>query len=170
MDKQALDQMWDQLRQKYGVYVRLLEAIPEESYHTHPVPGMRSVAELLCHVSGTVIREIAQGVAKGQITADESQYPEMAKKLGSKKALLAFANTCWADAAAAVTKVGNSQLTAMVPTPWNMTFPGWVGFNIMHDEFLHHRGQISVYCRLAGVEPPFIWDYAKNAPAYRPAA
>ena len=168
MDKQALDQAWDQLRQKYGVYLRLLEAIPEDRYHTHPVPGIRTPAEMVVHISGTVIRDIAHGVLKGEITTDESSDAKVAAQLKTKAALIAFARKSWSEATVAVAKIGNAQLNAMVPTPWHMTFPGWVGFNIMTDEFLHHRGQLSAYARLCGVEPPFIWGFEDNAPDFRP--
>ena len=168
MDKQALDQVWDQIRQKYGVYLRLLEAIPEDRYHTHPVPGMRTPAELVAHVSGTVVRDTAQGVAKGEITANEASEATVAADLRTKAAIIAFARKCWSEASAAVARIGDAQLSAMVPTPWQMTFPGWVGFNIMSDEFLHHRGQLYAYARLCGIEPPFIWGFADNAPEFRP--
>jgi hypothetical protein len=69
MNKATLDQMWDQFRQKYGVYLRLLDVIPADRYATHPVAGMRTPAELAVHISGTVVRDIAEGVAKGRITA-----------------------------------------------------------------------------------------------------
>ncbi len=168
MDKQALTQMWDQLRQKYGVYLRLLEAIPESGYFSHPIPGMRSAAELVTHISGSIVRDIAKGVAKGEITVDESLDAVVAKGLKTKAALVTYARKCWDEADAAVAMIGNAQLTAMVPTPWHMTFPGWVGFNILSDEFLHHRGQLSVYARATGGVPPFIWGFAENAPEFKP--
>ena len=169
MNTQALTQQWDQLRQKYGVYIRLLETIPESSYHTHVVPGIRTPAEMVVHVSGTIIRDIARGVAQGRIESDESTDGATAEALGSKAALLAFARTCWDQADAAVATIGDAQLNAMVPTPWNMTIPGWVGFSLSNDEFLHHRGQLSVFARLCGAQPPFIWGFAENAPEFRPA-
>jgi hypothetical protein len=58
----------------------------------------------------------------------------------------------------------------MVPTPWHMTFPGWVGFSIQNDEFMHHRGQLYAIARLAGAEPPFMWGFADNEPAFKPAS
>ena len=128
MDKPMLDQVWDQFRQKYGIYLRLLETIPEERYPSHPVPGMRTPAQLVVHMSGTLVRDITEGVAKGKITADESAEDKVAADLGSRAALIAFARKCWGQANVSVGKIGNAQLTAMVPTPWDMTFPGWVGF------------------------------------------
>lgn len=170
MDKATFDQMWDQFRQKYGIYVRLLEAIPADRFTSHPIPGMRSPAELSVHISASVVRDIAEGVAKGRITADEGAEPRLAAELGGKAAIIAFAGRCFEQASAAVERIGDAQLSAMVPTPWGQTWPGWVAFQVMSDEFLHHRGQLSAYARACGVEPPFIWGFEDNAEAYRPKA
>jgi len=167
VDKQMLSQVWDQIRQKYGIYLRLLEVIPEDRYHSHPVPSMRTPAELVAHISGSVVRGIAQGVAKGAITADESSEGKVASGLTTKRDVTSFARKCWDLANAAVAGIGDAELKAMVSTPWGMTFPGWVGFNILNDEFLHHRGQLYAYARLCGAEPPFIWGFGENAPAFR---
>lgn len=80
---------------KYGVYLRALEAIPEDRYQSHPVPGMRTPAELVAHISGTVIRDLAQGVAKGEVTADEAGEVKVAAGLGNRAAMIAFARQCW---------------------------------------------------------------------------
>jgi uncharacterized damage-inducible protein DinB len=170
VDKQTLNQVWDQFRQKYGVYLRFLEAFPEERYQSHPVPGMRTPAELAVHMSGTVVRDTAQGIAKGEITTDEAAEGEIAAGLKTKRDVIAFARRRWDEANTAVAAIGDAELNAMVPTPWHRTFPGWVGFTIMNDEFLHHRGQLYVYGRLCGITPPFIWGFAENAPEFRPSA
>ena len=70
----------------------------------------------------------------------------------------------------AVKRIGDAELAAMVTTPWNKTWPGFVAFHILHDEFLHHRGQLYAFARCCGAEPPFMWGYADNAPEYRPGA
>ena len=168
MNKQALDGFWDQFRQKYGVYLRVLEAIPAERYRSLPVPGLRSAAELAVHVSGTCVRAIAQGVATGSITADEGGEPQLANEL-DKPGLIAFARQCFDEADVAVARIGDAELRAIVSTPWERNWPGWVGFSIMNDEFVHHRGQLYVYARLFGVAPPSIWSFEKNAAEFRPA-
>ena len=109
MNKQALDQTWDQFRQKYGVYLRVLEAIPADRYATHPVPGMRTPAELAVHVSATCVRDIAEGVAKGRITVDEAGEDKLAAEL-DKPALIAFARDCFDRASAAVARIGDAEL------------------------------------------------------------
>lgn len=169
MDKQALTQMWDQFRQKYGVYLRLLETFPEDHFQSRPVPPMRTPAELVVHMSGNVVRDIAQGVARGEITSDESTEGRIAAGLDSREAVLSLARECWNLADEAVAGIGDAELAAMVPTPWDMTFPGWAGFYLMNDEFVHHRGQLHVFARIFGVAPPFIWGFEDNEPGFRPA-
>jgi len=168
MNKESLDQHWNQFRQRYGVYLRLLEALPEDRLHSHPIEGMRTPAQIAVHTSGSIVRDIAEGVAKGAITANEAGEDAVAERFRTKEELLTFVRDCWAKADAAVESLSDAELQAMVPTPWNMTFPGWVGFNIMGDEFLHHRGQLYAFARACGAEPPFMWGFDQNEPAFRP--
>jgi len=167
MTKQSLDQQWDQLRQKYSSYLRLLDSIPADRFHARIVPGMGTPAELVVQMSAAIVRDIAQGVAKGEIKRDESAEARIVADLGSKMAIIAYARKCWSAASEAVTKIGNAQLNATIHTPWNMEIPGWIGFNILNDEFLHHYGQLYTYARLCGAEPPFLWGFAESAFQYR---
>lgn len=165
-----LTQMWDQTRQKYGIYLRVLDIIPEDKLHTNPAPGMRTPAQLVAHVSGTVLRDIAEGVARGEITADEGAEAGVAGDLKTRADLQAFARTCWEQADAAVGRIGDAELQAVVNTPWGMSFPGAAGFYLQNEEFMHHRGQLFVFARLCGAtNPPFIYSYGDNAPEFRPA-
>ena len=167
MNKQALDQIWDQFRQKYGVYLRVLEAIPTNRYSTHPVPGMRTPAELAVHISSTCVRDIAEGVAKGRITVDEGGEDKIAAGLGQ-----AGADRVRAGVLRPGERRGGPRRRRRaggeVPTPWGSSWHGAVAFHIMNDEFVHHRGQLTAFIRLCGGEPPFLWGYADNAPEYRP--
>lgn len=167
MNKQTLDRRWDLIRQQYGIYLRLLETMPEERLQEHVVPGMRTPAELIAHTSGTIVRDFARGIASGEIqkAADEKA---VASGLSSRQKALDFARRSWSDADAAMAAVGESELEATVKTPWNMSFPGKAVFNMLSDEFLHHRGQLYVYARAAGGEPPFLWSFDKNAAEFGP--
>jgi uncharacterized damage-inducible protein DinB len=130
---------------------------------------MRTPAELVAHMSSSMVRGITAGVAAGEITVDESLEAGAAKELKTPADAIALAKQCWDEANTTVASITDAQLSAMVPTPWNMTFPGWVFFHILSDEFLHHRGQLYAYARACGVEPPFIWGFAENAPEFRPS-
>jgi len=167
MTRQSLDQQWDQLRQKYSSYLRLLETIPADRYHTSLVPGMGTAAELVVQMSGAIVRGITQGIANGGIEVNASVEARIVADLGTKMAVISYARKCWDHAEEAVSKIGNSELNAAINTPWNMEIPGWVGFNILNDEFVHHYGQLYTYARLCGAEPPFLWGFAESTLQYR---
>jgi uncharacterized damage-inducible protein DinB len=167
--KKTLDQVWDQLRQKYGVYLRLLESLPDEALHANPIVGMRTPTQLAVHASGTVVRDIAKGVAKGRIEGPVTPESKTAAALKTKEDLIGYARACWEEADAAVAKIGDAELAAIVPTPWNMSFPGGVAFGIINDEFVHHRGQLYAFARATGAEPPFLWSHGENAPEFAPS-
>jgi uncharacterized damage-inducible protein DinB len=161
VNKSTLDGVWSHTRQKYGIYLRVLELIPEDRIQEHVVPGMRTVAELVAHTSGAIVREVAEGIATGEI----KQAPDEAKVaagLETRADLLAFARTCWDAANASIAKVGDEQLAAMVKSPWGMSFPGTACVHLLNDEFTHHRGQLYVYARLCGAEPPCMWSFEDN--------
>ena len=168
MDKQTLDPLWDNMRWKYGIYLRLLEVIPEDQFHANPVQGMRTPAELVVHTSGSIVRNAAQGVANGEVIAMEPSEDSIASGLATKADVISFARACWDDAEAAVASIGDAELGAMVPTSMGMSLPGWILLQILREEFLHHRGQLYVYARACGAEPPILWSFPDNPPGFRP--
>lgn len=169
MNKQTLARRWDHVRQQYGVYLRLLEALPEDRLHDHPIAGMRTPAELIAHTSGAIVRDIARGIATGEIKHSEEEA-KAASKLTTRAEVVAYARKCWDEAAKSIGRVGDSELDAMVATPWNMSFPGSAAFTILTDEFLHHRGQLYAYVRACGGETPFLWSFDENAPGFTRSA
>ena len=168
MNKQWLDGMWDHMRQKYGIYLRVLEAIPADQFGGHPVTGMRTPTQMVVHTSGSIVRDIAEGVASGSIAADEVGEDGVAETLGSKGAVLDYARACWARADAAVASVGDEQLAGEVKNPWGMEFNGVFSMVILNEEFMHHRGQLYAYVRACGGEPPFMWGFGENTEGFQP--
>ena len=167
MDKKALTGLWDQVRQRYGVYLRVIESIPGDQFQAHPIKGMRSAGELVAHVSGGIIRDIPQGVAKGEIKSNAAGEANTAHSLTSSAEAVAFARRCWKEADTAVTSIGDAQLNAMVKA-WGTSLPGSACMHILSDELVHHRGQLYVFSRALGGNPPFVWGFAENAPDFKP--
>lgn len=170
MDKRSLDQVWDHMRQKYGIYLRVLEAIPADRFGGHPVSGMRTPTQMVVHTSGSIVRDIAEGVASGTIEADEDGEDGVAARLATKEDLLAFARECWTRADAAIASTGDEELKGAVGNPWGLPLDGRFAMVILNEEFLHHRGQLYAYVRACGAEPPFMWSFGENAEGFRPAA
>jgi uncharacterized damage-inducible protein DinB len=169
VNKRTLDAVWDQVRQKYGVYLRLLEAIPDDQYQAHPIRGMRTPAEMVAHTSSGIVRSIAQGVVKGEIKPNAAIETADAQSLKTSADAIAYARRCWKEADKAVASIGDDQLAAMV-NAWGMALPGSACITILTDELVHHRGQLYVFARACGGNPPFLWSFGENAPEFAPRA
>lgn len=163
MKKSMLAPMWDMQRQRHGILLRCVEALPADQLDSHPIAGMRTPRELAVHIC-SFVRAAAESVLAGQVQLDEKA--ELAK-VTDKASLLAYVKDSWAAADAAFAKLTDEQVAAMVKAPWG-DMPGFVMLNVIPDEFLHHRGQFYAYLRALGVQPPMNWDFEHNAPEYRP--
>ena len=168
MNRQWLDGMWDHMRQKYGMYLRVIDSIPEDRFHGTPIPGMRTPAQLVVHTSGSIVAEIAEGVAAGSIQADETGEEALAAALKTKADVLDFARNRWERADAAIGAVGDSNLNGEVQNSWGIPLNGFFAMIVLNDEFMHHRGQLYAYARACGAEPPFMWSFGENPPGFRP--
>ncbi len=166
MNKAMLHPLWDMMRQRVGIFVRCVEALPADKIDATPIPGMRSPKELVVHAAG-FMRLVPQAVVAGAV-GDHDEKP-MVAGIRDKAQLVAFVKDCWTSADETTTKVTDAQLTGLVQTPWGSPFPGFVMYSILHDEFVHHRGQLYAYLRALGVEPPMVWDFEHNAEPFRPA-
>ncbi len=167
MNKAFITQSWDHYRQVVGVGLRAVAALPEASLDTHPIPGMRTPKQLAVHLfAGT--HEFPRAVVAGKI----GDYDEdaIAAGLETKAELLAWCRRQWDEGTAIVQALTDAQIAAIVETPWGVDFPGFVLMKITEDEFWHHRGQLYVYLRALGVEPPMLYDFEGNEPAFQPKA
>ncbi len=171
MNQQATLQLWDHLRQVNGVGLRAIELIPEDKLDATVIPGMRTPKELVVHMYGQVVRACAEGAASGQITNEnEKNEKQIAASLKSRADLLAYCHECWDAADRATRSLTDDQLQAMVATPWGMTFPAFVAYTVLNDEYFHHRGQIYAYLRALNITPPHIWHFNENAERFQPKA
>ena len=171
MNRQALLQSWDHLRQANGVGLRAIELIPEGKLDAEVIPGMRTPKQLVVHMYGQVLREVTEGALKGQIT-DESEKNEkrIAAGLKTRADLLRYCHDCWNAADRATNSMTDEKLMVTTSTPWGMSFPAFVAYTLIHDEYFHHRGQLHVYLREMGIAPPHLWSFGENAEAFRPKA
>jgi len=161
----TFDKIWDQVRQKYGVYVRLIETLPEAQLQTNPIPGMRSPAELVAHLSSGVVRAIMQGIVVGTVKPEDETA--MALTFKNKKDVLELARQSWKDADTVAHQITEEQLNSMV-NAWGSPMPASVLVHILVDELVHHRGQLYVYARLLGAEPPPVWSHTDNPIEFAP--
>jgi uncharacterized damage-inducible protein DinB len=169
MDKAQLGQWWEHFKTVNGITLRAVQALPKDKLDAKPCNEMRTPKELVAHVYNSM-RLIADGITKGEVIYDEESDKNVVAGIKSQDELVRFARDSWKAADASVQSLSDSQIMAMVKTPWGESFPGFVLVQIIYDEHLHHRGQLYAFLRQLGIEPPFLWDFEHNAPEYQRAA
>jgi uncharacterized damage-inducible protein DinB len=165
MNQQTHLALWDQMRMRHGITLRVLEQIPADQLASHPIAGMRTPIELVVHMYAGV-KVFSESVLAG--TVAEFNEKAAVAAITTKAQLLAFVNDAWAAGDKAAQAVSEAQLAGIVSTPWGDPFPGFAMFGIVNDEYLHHRGQLYAFVRALGIEPVMLWDLEHNAPEFRP--
>ena len=135
-----------------GLTRRVIAAFPEKEFFEFSIGGMRTAAELtmeLIAVGAPGLRQIAH-----RTTEELSEEPAFKTK--------SQALELWDQGSAEI-----DRLWAQIPEDRFgeevVTFgkyPGTVQSSILYfiDNEIHHRGQMYVYLRALGVEPPYFWE------------
>jgi uncharacterized damage-inducible protein DinB len=134
--------------------IQLLETLPADQYDFRPDPGGRSLGELAWHLS-EIEGYISHGITKGAVTFQEAppnmQRPREVRLLGPGYRRI------HEEGVARLASVTEADLDREIPfadrrMPLRNILWGAI---MMH--LVHHRGQLSLMCRLAGGTPPGIY-------------
>jgi uncharacterized damage-inducible protein DinB len=143
--------VWEQETQNT---VKLLRALPPSQYDFRPDPGGRSLGELAWHLAeGDAYMTF--GIEKGEFDMG-AKPPNIARPKKVEELAPAF-EVVHKDAVARVKKLTDADLDRTLPffgmnlrvrdVLWNMV--------VIHGA--HHRGQLSLMCRLAGGAAPGLY-------------
>jgi uncharacterized damage-inducible protein DinB len=143
--------VWDM---EAGLTTKLLDALPRDQYEFRPDPGGRSLGEMAWHLA-EIEGYISYGITKGAVTFQEAppnlQRPREVRLLAPgfrrvhEEAVARLANLTEAD-------LDRELQFADRRLPIRDILWGTL---LMH--LIHHRGQLSLMCRLAGGSPPGIY-------------
>ena len=144
-------QVWDM---EAGLTTKLLAALPTDQYDFRPDAGGRSLGEMAWHLS-EIEGYISYGITKGAVTFQEAppnmQRPREVALLAPgyrrvhEESLARLAGLTEADLEREVTFIDRAM--PIRDLLW--------GAILTH--LIHHRGQLSLMCRMAGGTPPGIY-------------
>jgi uncharacterized damage-inducible protein DinB len=136
----------------HDVTIGMVEAVPEAQVEFRPGDGVRSVRVQIVHIA-SVERAMALGAAGQGWEFEASGYrPEdfigrtvlWNLLLQTRDEVVSLART-----------ISFHRLHAAIPTPWGFEATPAQLLMLMRDHTNNHNGKLSVYLRLAGIEPPF---------------
>lgn len=132
----------------------LANAIPAEKYDWRPEAGVRSVSEVLMHVTGEWYYFTPMSVAAkppADFGSPREKLPAL-EKITDKTAVLAELEKSWTHCKSQLAAVDPSALTGTYK-PWNITLDR-AAF-VMAGDLHEHLGQLIAYARSVGVKPPW---------------
>jgi uncharacterized damage-inducible protein DinB len=165
MNRDLLLARRDYFNMVHGVTLRAIAALTDQDLDFRPMARMRTPRELIFHIYAQeqLIAEAARDgrftmeAANGSNPEDPSNASAVAA-LATVKEAVTFATRCH-DAAEAIFRSMSDEDVARPVESFMGTFPAWQYFLFAYDEHWHHRGQLYVYLRLLGREPPNLYDY-----------
>ena len=165
MNREELLRRRDYFDMVHGVTRRAIAAFADHELDYRPQPGMRSPRELIFHIYAQE-QLLAEAARQGRFTPEmaSGSTPEDAstaatlKRLRTVADLLSYADECHKAAEHIFTAMSDSDVARSVESAFG-TYPAWQYFAFAYDEHWHHRGQLYVYLRLLGKEPPMLYDY-----------
>ena len=148
---------------------RVLERIPQDKWTWRPHEKSFTMAELACHL-GNVLDWAVPTLNQDLLDIEPNGVPwKMPPPPATVAEMLANFDASRQRARAAIEAAGDAQFMQ----PWSLARNGKVlmtmpriavmrGFVFNHS--VHHRGQLSVYLRLAGAEVPSIYGPSADDP------
>jgi uncharacterized damage-inducible protein DinB len=139
-------------RMVLGITRKIVDQFPADKMTFKPTDAQRTVAETVAHMYSFLLIAM-ESVRDGKTPADAKE-----PKLNSKAEALAFMDESLEKANKIFEGLTDEQLARVIEA-WGMTFPAWQMLTFLNDEHWHHRGALTVYLRLCGVEPIMIYSY-----------
>ena len=131
---------------------RVIEAFPEKEFFEFSIGGMRTAAQL-----ANELLSIAAPAFEGILANDTNPHNEE-QLFTTKEQCLRLWDVAGKRIDKAWPKFAELDLTQTVNLFGQYNFPIIQNILYIIDNEIHHRGQMYVYLRAIGVEPPFFWD------------
>ena len=165
MTREELLARRDYFNMVHGVTVRAIGALADKDLDFRPMARSRTPRELIFHIYAQeqLIAEAARAgrftmeAANGSNPEDPSNASALAA-LATVKDAVFYAHRCHEAAETIIRAMSDADIARPVESPMG-TLPAWQFFSFAYDEHWHHRGQLYVYLRLLGREPPNLYDY-----------
>jgi uncharacterized damage-inducible protein DinB len=165
MNKSEFSAKLDYFQMVHGVTRKAIATLEDKDLDFRPQSAMRTPRELVFHIYAQE-KIIAEAIRERRFTQEAAarSSPETesvageVKALATVKDLLAYADTCHQAAMDILRALSEEDINRPAESPFG-TYPGWRYFDFAYDEHWHHRGQLYVYIRLVGKEPPMLYDF-----------
>jgi uncharacterized damage-inducible protein DinB len=143
--------VWDM---EANLTAKLLEALPADQYDFRPDAGNRSLGEMAWHLS-EIEGYISHGITKGAVTFQEA--PPNMQRPREVRLLAPGYGRIHDEAVARLADLTEAQLDREIQFADRRMPIRDILWGAMLMHLIHHRGQLSLMCRMAGGKSPGIY-------------
>ena len=153
-----VDEICDAWQEVRSGFIREVESIPADQFGFRPAEGSRSVLEILQHIVET------ERVLSSEICCDDTnlkraplelvaQHAGQVKAADTGDAILELLRGSLNESMQRVREFGDEKLEQMMPESNGKQPVKRAMLNLVVGHEMYHRGQVTVYQRLLGIEP-----------------
>ncbi|MFW9854625.1 MAG: DinB family protein [Candidatus Thorarchaeota archaeon] len=142
---------------------KAISIIPDNKLDWKPAERTMTASELAIHVYQCALI-YAMGTLNGKFSdTDYSLIPFDPKKVRSSTDILDYGNRVKKAIREILPKFTEEDMRKDVTYEcWgNIKIRGFESLSTVLEEVIHHRGQLCLYLRILGIQPPFIYDHSK---------
>ena len=132
--------------------------IPDDQLLFQPTPENMTAKQLASHIYQTVY-VLTRTTSLGEFRLSHlGGIPFDLDKVTTAAHIVEYGASVKRYVGEAVADFREEDLERVVNAEWKMT--GFDAMNTAFEESIHHRGQVQLYLRLMGLEPPYLYDYS----------
>lgn len=141
------------------VFDKALLMIPPGQLEFRPTPVSMSARQLGVHVYQAVY-VLTRAAATGTFRRDDIHgIPFDPERIARAEDIVAYGRQVKDYVRGAVAAMHEADLERVTANDVGPSASGFISMSMAYEETLHHRGQLMLYLRMMGIEPPRPYDY-----------
>jgi len=153
------------LEMEHAITKKVIGAMPEDKTALKPHEKSMSAIDLAWHIASSEVWFL-DGIAEGKFAAEEGTRPA---GMDSFAKILDWYGAEYAAQLAKVKALSGEKLVQPIDFYGMLNLPAVAYLSLLNNHSIHHRGQFSVYLRLAGAKVPSIYGGSADEP-FQPAS
>jgi len=136
---------------------RALALIPDDRLAERPVEMQLPVGALIAHIYQAAAM-CARATRLGRMTASDMEGIGEPEKASGRADIEAIGVTARAEIATAIDAMTADTADRVIEFYFGISATGLEAASIGYSELVHHRGQVTSFLRMMGLEPPSIYE------------
>lgn len=156
MNSDSIKEIYVFLKLSHGVFLKLLNKFSDDMLDFRPTEKSRSVREIVVHVYGSM-KASNFAIKNGRLSKEENEQFETTDAKTVEE-LVEFCKNSFQEIYETAITINDFDLTKKIPIFYGEFSISQI-LQFVWPEHAHHYGQLTVYARLLGIEPPFAYEF-----------